>query len=297
MRVGRLPVARAGVLLKRRVSGGYWFVAPAILYFLLLSVYPMIDVIRMSLYSKTGIFSGIANFQRAVHDPLFLTALRQTIIFAGLSALFHIGIGLMLATILNQPMNRLFRTIARSVIMLPWSITPVVVAVMWRLIYHPHLSIVPTILEGLGFNISWALLASPQWALPAVTVANIWFSLPFYMLMILAAIQGISPELYEAASMDGATPFGCFRFVTLPGIRNTLVTLSIFDIVGAFIFFDLIWIMTRGGPMNSTEVLATYSYKMAFVRHDFGYASTIALLMFLVMLVISSMLLLLVRRE
>jgi multiple sugar transport system permease protein len=280
-----------------RVSGGYLFVLPGLLYLAVMSVYPMAYVFQLSLYNKADQFIGLGNFVRAFKDALFLLTVKQSLIFVVLSAGFHVGLGLMVAILLNQRMNPLFRSAMRSLIMMPWAITPVVVAVIWRLLYNPHLSIIPNILNSLGLNVQWMLLGSPTLALPAVTVANIWFSLPFYMLMLLASLQAIPGELYEAASIDGANVFQRFRFVTIPQLRNILVTLILFDFIGAFVFFDLIWVMTKGGPANRTEVMATYAYRMAFERFDFGYSAALAVLMFLIMLVCSLGLLLLMRRE
>ncbi len=279
------------------MSGGYAFVLPGVLYLGIMSLYPMLYVFQLSLYDKQDEFIGIGNFIKAFNDPLFLLSVKQSFIFVVLSAVCHVCLGLLIAVLLNQPMNRLFRNTMRSLIMMPWAITPVVVAVIWRLLYNPHLSIIPSVLESLGLNIQWMLLASPTLALPAVTVANIWFSLPFYMLMLLASLQAIPGELYEAAGIDGANIFQRFRFVTIPHLRNILITLFLFDFIGAFVFFDLIWVMTKGGPANRTEVMATYAYRQAFERFDFGYSAAVAVLMFLIMLVCSLGLLLLMRRE
>lgn len=280
-----------------RLSGAYPFVLPGVLYLAVMSLYPMIYVFQLSLYNKAEEFIGIGNFVRAFNDPLFLISVKQSFIFVVLSAVSHVSLGLLLAVLLNQPMNRLFRNTMRSLIMMPWAITPVVVAVIWRLLYNPHLSIIPSILKSLGLDVQWMLLASPTLALPAVTVANVWFSLPFYMLMLLASLQAIPEELYEASSIDGANVIQRFRFVTIPHLRNVLVTLLLFDFIGAFVFFDLIWVMTKGGPVNRTEVMATYAYRLAFERFDFGYSAAVAALMFLIMLVSSLGLLLLIRRE
>jgi len=280
-----------------RLSGAYLFILPGMLYLAVMSLYPMIYVFRLSLYDKAEEFIGLGNFVRAFNDSLFLISVKQTFIFVLLSAAAHVSLGLLLAVLLNQPMNRLFRNTMRSLIMMPWAITPVVVAVIWRLLYNPHLSIIPSILKSLGLDVKWMALASPTWALPAVTVANVWFSLPFYMLMLLASLQAIPEDMYEAASIDGANVFQRFRFVTIPHLRNILVTLFLFDFIGAFVFFDLIWVLTKGGPVNRTEVLATYAYRQAFERYDFGYSAAVAALMFLIMLVSSLGLLLLMRRE
>ncbi len=280
-----------------RLSGACLFILPGLLYLALMSVYPMLYVFKISLGDKADRFIGLGNYVRALHDPYFLLTVKQSLIFVILSATAHVTLGLLLALLLNQPMNRLFRSTMRSLIMAPWAITPVVVAVIWRLLYNPHLSIIPTILRSVGLKVEWTLLGNPSWALVAVTVANIWFSLPFYMLMMLASLQSIPDELYEAASIDGAHAVQRFRFVTIPHMRNILITLLLFDFIGAFVFFDLVWVMTKGGPANRTELMATYAYRMAFERFDFGYAGAVAVLMFFIMLMFSLGLLFLLRRE
>lgn len=277
--------------------GAYLMLLPALLFITIAATYPMLEVFRISLYKEPGQFVGLENFITALGDPIFRLTLKQTIIFVVISAIFHVGLGLLVALLLNEPMHPVFRIVMRSVIMLPWAVTPVVVGVIWRLLYNPYLSVIPATLSVFGLEVEWALLANPRWALMAVAVANIWFALPFYMLMVLASLQAIPTELYDAASIDGADVFQRFRFVTVPQLRNTLITLTIFDFIGAFVFFDLIWIMTGGGPVNSTEVLATYAYRLAFERFNFGYSAAVAVLMFLVMIVFSSALVLLMQRD
>ena len=284
------------MLLRKRLNGGYLFILPGLLYLTIMSLYPMAYVFKLSLFDKKDLFIGLGNFVRAFQDDLFLQSVQQSIIFVLLSATFHVALGLFLAILLNQKMNPIYRVVIRSLILIPWAITPVVVAVIWRLIYNPHLSIIPEILQSLGINIQWMLLANPTWALPAVALANIWFSLPFYMLMILASLQSIPGEIYEAANIDGANIFQRLRYVTIPHLRNILVTLLLFDFIGAFVFFELIWVMTKGGPANRTEVMATYAYRMAFERFDFGYASAVAVLMFMIMLICCLGLLMIMRK-
>jgi multiple sugar transport system permease protein len=285
------------MLLRKRLNGGYLFILPGLLYLTIMSLYPMAYVFKLSLFDKKDLFIGLGNFVRAFQDALFLQTVQQSIIFVLLSATFHVALGLFLAILLNQKMNPIYRVVIRSLILIPWAITPVVVAVIWRLIYNPHLSIIPEILKSLGINIQWMLLANPTWALPAVALANIWFSLPFYMLMILASLQSIPGEIYEAANIDGANIFQRLRYVTIPHLRNILVTLLLFDFIGAFVFFELIWVMTKGGPANRTEVMATYAYRMAFERFDFGYASAVAVIMFLIMLICCLGVLMIMRKE
>ena len=136
------------MLLKRRLNGGYLFILPGLLYLAIMSFYPMAYVFKLSLFDKKDLFIGLGNFVRAFHDSLFLQTVQQSIIFVVLSATFHVALGLLLALLLNQKMNRVFRGVMRSLILIPWAITPVVVAVIWRIIYNPHLSIIPEILKS-----------------------------------------------------------------------------------------------------------------------------------------------------
>lgn len=277
--------------LSGRPPQGLWFVLPAVLFFLVFSTYPTVLVILQSFTVSDFVtgrttFAGLHNFASVLSMGEFWTALGHSLAYVLLSVALHLGLGVILASLLNQRISARFRSTARTLILLPWAITPVVVAGLWRLLYHPDLSFVPAIASSLGIHISWNYLGRPDTALFAVVAANVWAFVPFYTFMLLAKLQVVPSTLYEAAAIDGANPLQTFFSITLPQLKTTLGTLAIFDIMGTLTQFDLTWVMTRGGPLNATELLSTLVYKQAFEGFQFGLASTMSVAMFVLMIVL-----------
>ena len=272
-------------------SLGYLFVGPAILFILCLSIYPMINAITISFLDKQGSFVGINNFVKAFYDPIFKESSINSIKFVVISVVMHMTLAMALALFFTQSMNYYYRLIVRTLVLMAWAVPPAIVATIWRIMYNPQLSFMKVIekLFG-GVNFEWALLAYPNTSLIGITIANIWFSLPLYMLMMMAALQTIPKEFYEAAKIDGANAIGRFLWITLPGIRNILITLATFDLIGSFVIFELSFIMTGGGPLTSSEVLPTYIYKVAFTRWDFNYGAAMSVIMFIALLTLSLLL-------
>jgi len=273
---------------------GYIFILPALSFIVLLSVYPMLVSFQMAFTDTGGSFVGIKHFVRVSRDPLFSKAFVNTLCFVSASVVMYVVLGLALAILLDQPLNRYYRVVMRTLIMVSWAMPPAVVAIIWRLVFHPQLSF----LRAFGFTGGWwSLLTRPQTSLLGVIMANVWFALPFYMLIIAAGLQTVPKTLYEAAAVDGANIVQQFFYITLPAIRHLLVTVAIFATIGCFTLFELVFLMTRGGPVNSSEVLATYIYKTAFMRFDLSGAAAMATIMFVSMLAICLFLYLLAGRE
>lgn len=272
----------------RKVS----FILPAITLLLLLTAYPLYQVILMSFYDYTDkanpIFAGIKNYTEFIVDPMFWNALGNTVVFTIVSVFFGLSIGLIFALLLNQQINTKFRAIFRSVLMFPWLTSSTVVAAIFMLLFNPF-GLVNKFLRSLGFTelSQTAWLGDENTALLAVIVANIWRGFPFMMLMLLAGLQTISNDLYEAADIDGAGFFKKLFYITIPQLKNIILTLVILEFIWNFRSFDLVFLMTGGGPMNSTEVLSTYIYHHAFRTLDFGYASATAIFMLLIMVALS----------
>ncbi|NYE04238.1 multiple sugar transport system permease protein [Bacillus niacini] len=272
----------------RKVS----FILPAITLLLLLTAYPLYQVILMSFYDYTDkanpIFAGIKNYTEFIVDPLFWNALGNTVVFTIVSVFSGLSIGLIFALLLNQQINTKFRAIFRSVLMFPWLTSSTVVAAIFMLIFNPF-GLVNKFLSSIGFTelSQTAWLGDENTALLAVIVANIWRGFPFMMLMLLAGLQTISNDLYEAAEIDGAGFFKKLFYITIPQLKNIILTLVILEFIWNFRSFDLVFLMTGGGPMNSTEVLSTYIYHHAFRTLDFGYASATAIFMLLIMVALS----------
>jgi multiple sugar transport system permease protein len=272
----------------RKVS----FILPAITLLLLLTAYPLYQVILMSFYDYTDkanpIFAGLKNYTEFIVDPMFWNALKNTVIFTTISVFSGLSIGLIFALLLNQQINTKFRAIFRSILMFPWLTSSTVVAAIFMLLFNPF-GLVNKFLSSIGLNelSQTAWLGNENTALLAVIVANIWRGFPFMMLMLLAGLQTISNDLYEAADIDGAGFFKKLFYITIPQLKNIIMTLVILEFIWNFRSFDLVFLMTGGGPMNSTEILSTYIYHHAFRTLDFGYASATAIFMLLIMVALS----------
>lgn len=285
-----------------RVSPGYWFVAPALILILLFTLYPTYKIIDMSLHSlnrRTGVstFVGFENYIRVFQDPVFFQALRHTLFFTGVGAIGHIGLGFVLALLFNANLNRRVLSISRSLILLPWVLSPTVVAIITQLWGHPLISPIARVLESVGWVGTFTPLGDTDTALLSLVIINIWQFTPFYMLMILAGLQTMDPELHMAAMVDGANTIQRIYYITWPHIRNVVLTFTLFSLVTNAAYFDLIWIATQGGPVRSTEVLATYAYRIAFASLNWNRASVVGIVLLILSLVLSVFFILQIRRE
>ena len=187
-------------------------------------------------------------------------------------------IGLAFALLLNSNrVNPTIRSLLRVLYILPWLFTAVIIAIIWRLLLDPN-GVVNSILMALhiiDFKVEW--FSSPKTALHALTFANIWAGYPLYMVSLLAGLQGIPKDLYEAAGIDGAGEFQKFRYITIPQLKPIMVSIALLDFIWTMQVFPLVWMTTGGGPMYATEVLSTYTYKLAFSSYDFSKASASAI--------------------
>jgi len=287
---------------RNRLSSGYLFVAPAVILIALLAIYPTFRVISLSLFDlnrRTGIdtYVGLENYAKLVADPMFPKVFKQTLQFSFFSSLGHIVLGFFLAILLNTGLNRKFLGACRALILLPWALSPIVVAIIAQLWAYPLISPIAKILAALGSQAEFAPLAKPSTAMWSLTMINVWQFTPFYMLMILAGLQSMDPELHDAAKVDGASVLQRIRYLTLPHVRDLILTLSLFDLVTTAAYFDLIWVTTQGGPVRSTEVLATYIYRIAFGTMDWNRASAIGMVLLVLCIGISAVVLIQMQRE
>jgi ABC-type sugar transport system permease subunit len=286
---------------KLKINAGYLFIAPAVILVALISFYPTFRVVFLSLMdfsrkSSEYTFVGLENYIQFFNNPLFLPLLKQTIAFSFWSTFGHIGFGLIIALVMNSNLNRKFVSISRALFLLPWAISPIVIAMISQIWTHPLLSPVGHLLRMFGSAIDFMPLGRPDQAMAAVSIINIWQFTPFYMLMILSALQTIDPELYEAAKVDGATGIKQLRYITMPLIRNVLLTLTMFDFVTTAAFFDLIWVTTQGGPVRSTEVFATYIYRTGFMSLDWPRAATVSVVLLVMMFIVAILITTLIRK-
>ena len=272
----------------RRKLEPYGFISPTVLLLLLLMVIPVFLVIRYSfmdnvIVNQNPLFVGLENYRNMIADERFIIAVKNTAFFTIVSVIAHLIIGLSFATLLNSELlSKTSRTIFRMIYILPWLFTVAIIAILWRMILNP-LGVLNYIIMSLGISqnqTEW--LSNESTALLAVTFINIWAGYPFYMISLLAGLQGIPKDLHEAALVDGATGFQKFWNVTLPHLKPLIISMSILDLIWTSQQFALIWMTTGGGPLSSTEMLGTYTYKLAFSQYEFSQASTSAVFLFLI---------------
>ncbi len=264
------------------------FVLPGVLLLVLVLGFPAITSLSYSIKpEKAGEVSyTLSNYTNLLKDPFFAKTFWNTAIFVFLSVASHMILGLAIAMVLNRalPAKPLFRLIA----LLPWVVPDVVVGIIWKWMYDPIYGALNDVLLKIGVistPVEW--LSNPKLALFSVILVNLWRGFPFVMLILLAGLQAIPPQLYEAAAIDGASRWQQFIHVTIPGLRKMIVVALALDIVWEVRRFGLIQAMTKGGPGILTEVLSTYTYKQYFQFFRFEYASAIAVVMTVVLLVVS----------
>jgi multiple sugar transport system permease protein len=250
--------------------------------FFLLMLYPMATVLRYSLMDgaitkRNPSFVGLQNYLTNFDNPVFWQAVGQTLYFTSMSVIFHLLIGMGFALMLNsQLINPVIRSVLRALYILPWLFTAVIIAIIWRLLLDPN-GVINSVLISLhivDFKVEW--FSSTKTALHALTFANIWAGYPLYMVTLLAGLQGIPKELYEAADIDGANGLHKFRYITIPQLMPVIVSIALLDFIWTMQVFPLVWMITGGGPIHATEVLSTYTYKQAFSSYDFSMASSSA---------------------
>lgn len=245
------------------------FVAPLIAYLAAFYLYPLYRNLDLSLRDYTvrsfvagdAPFTGWDNFQKVLDDPTFGPALRHTMVFTFVSIAFQYVIGLALAVFFNRRF-RLAPTL-RALFLIPWLLPLIVSASTWSWMFNSESGVVNYFLHFFGVDpVGW--LTSPDWALTSVIVANIWIGIPFNLVILYSGLQNIPAELYEAAALDGASPWQQFRRITFPLLRPVSAITLLLGLVYTLKVFDLIWIMTKGGPGDASSTLATWSYQLGF---------------------------------
>jgi multiple sugar transport system permease protein len=266
-------------------ENGNRFVAPAIALLSLVTVYPVLSVLYLSLHRRLLIFDiskfvGLDNYRFLLTDDRFWNAFRNTVYFTGASVSLELASGLALAVLMNRAFR--FRGLFTAIILVPWAIPTVVSARMWEWIYNTDFGILNHLL---GVKINW--LGSPFWALNAAVFMDVWKTAPFVVILLLAGLKVIPTELYQAARIDGAGAWPIFRRITLPLLMPVVLVVLIFRTLDAFRVFDAVYVLTGGGPANTTETLSIYAYKVLFQTLQFGYGSTLSMVVFLCVGVIS----------
>lgn len=269
------------------------FLAPALIVLALLLAYPVLYSIWLSLTDASlsagqldTPFSGLDNYRRLIGDKSVSAALLNTFYFTVVEVIGVVVLGLLTALLLNHPIARWSGF--RVFLLLPWAIAPVANAVLWKWIYHSNYGILNSLLLQLGLidqNVTW--LGDPFRALNMVLLVDIWKSTPFIAILFLAALQNIPKTLYRAARVDGASTFEAFRFITLPSLNTAIAIAVILQTIWSLRVFDLIFVLTKGGPADGTVVMNFLAYRVTFNFLKFGYGAALANIIFLASLLLS----------
>ena len=283
---------------------GWLFVAPALAVIALFFVGPVIAALALSLtdfdlYALADPanlrFVGLRNYVALLGDPLFWTALRNTVYFVVVGVPLSIGVSLGAALLLDSRLGR-FRGFFRTAYFAPVVTTVVAVAVIWRYLFHTRYGLVNWALGGLGIDpVDW--LGDPAWAMPTIILFAVWKNFGYNMIILLAGLQAIPQDLYEAAKIDGASPWQRFAHVTLPGLGPVLLVVAIITVSGYFQLFAEPYVMTQGGPLLSTVSVLYLMYEQGFRWWNLGVASAVAFLLFLLITAVTSGLMAFARRR
>lgn len=273
---------------KRELLLPFFLVAPALVVLLTLSIYPLLYSITVSLQQQTasGAVWSLVHFKRLASDGFFQTALVHTLIYAVVALICEFLLGLGLALLLNQQIRA--RGLFRASLLVPMMLPTVVVGVVWRLLLHPNFGAINGTLKQIGINtenLTWT--ASPRLAFLAVIAVDVWQWTPFVFLVLLAGLQAIPQEPYEAALIDGSTRWQTFRHVTLPLLKPAILIVLLLRTMDLLRVFDQVFILTEGGPGFATEMISLYIYRTAFRFFDFGYAAAMSFVLLVVTNVVS----------
>src|ERR671918_3250603 len=268
------------------------FIVPSLVFVCVFTLYPIVESFRLSFYRMILTLPwlgqkpvGWENYVDLWTDPVALQSLRTTLIFVGVTIPLELLLGLGIALVMNEAFRG--RGLLRAVVLIPWAIPTVVSSQMWRFIFNDRYGLINFIFFGGDVSRYLAPLADPHLALIAIMAAEIWKTTPFAALILLAGLQGIPDDLYEAASVDGATAWQKFWHVTLPLLRPALLLALLFRSIDALRVFDLVFVMTQGGPADATKVLQFYGYKKSFAEGMVGYGSAIAVTVFIISFILA----------
>jgi multiple sugar transport system permease protein len=277
----------------RRALVPYGYLTPTMGLLVVLMVIPIVMVIGYSLMDnvimkKNPQFVGFKHYSDILTSETFWSAVTNTGFFTGVSVIAHLFIGLAFAMMLNTGLiGTRTKAIFRTIYVLPWLFTVAIIAVLWRLLLEPNgvVNFLLTASNLTGTEVEW--LSSPETALFAVTFINIWAGYPFYMTSLLAGLQGIPADYYEAAQVDGANAWQRFTAITLPQLKPIIISMALLDFIWTTQQFALIWMTTGGGPLGTTEMLSTFTYKLAFSKYQFGTASASAVIVLVISMVLA----------
>jgi len=269
---------------------GIFMLAPAVIVLIVLTLCPIVYLVLMAIsdisFTNEGIVTNITwleNVKKLLGDKNFLTSLYRTLIFIVGSVFLEMVIGTALALLVRE-----ITGVVRTILMLPMMVAPVAVGATWRLMYNPQFGLLNNILRGLGFSpLNW--LADKNLAMISIIITDVWQWTPFVYLIVLAGLESLPEEPFDAAKVDGASELQTLRYVTLPLLRPTLLVALLFRTIDAFKAFDKFMVLTSGGPGDTTEVVSLYIYKRSFVFGEYGYGALLALVVVVVMVIFNQL--------
>ena len=266
----------------------YILIAPVVIYILCVMVFPFGWALYVSFTDKLigveGTWIGFGNYIELLKDPIFLMSIVRTFIFTGGSVILKLIFGIAMAVVLNEKLR--CRNLFRSVLLLPWTLPTVVVVLVWQWMFSDVGGVLNAILQMIGVSKPVLWLARPGMAMFSVILVNVWKGTPFIAISVLAGLQNISPEYYEAASIDGASVVQKFIKITLPLLRDVIFLAALMTTIWTLNNFEVIWLLTKGGPSNATNVAAVYSYITAFRNNNLSKAISISVLFLPIMILL-----------
>jgi multiple sugar transport system permease protein len=256
-----------------------WFTLPAAAFLILFLAYPLGLGVWLSFtdarIGRSGVFVGLENYEWLWDDSTFWLSVFNTLLYTTVASTIKFGVGLYLALLLNE--NLPFKAILRALVLVPFIVPTVLSAIAFWWLFDPQFSIISWSLKKMGLITANIDFLGDIWnARWSVIFANIWRGVPFVAITLLAGLQTVSPSLYEAATIDGATPWQRFRFITYPLLTPIIAVVMTFSVLFTFTDFQLIWVMTRGGPVNATHLMATLSYQRAILGGQLGEGAAIS---------------------
>jgi len=286
-RAGRTVPTRSRAARRRDLPFALLFILPAVAGFAIFYAYPTFRGVYLSFTDfhvlTPPTWTGLANFRELVHDGVFWHSLWVTVYFVLLSVAFGTLVSLVTAVVLHRVTRS---TVLRGVILLPFLISNVIAALVWQWMLDPELGIVDIALKHLtGHSIMF--FGSGGWAIPSLAAISVWKWMGYYALLIFAGLQTIPPTIYEAGRVDGAGEVQMFRRLTVPLLRPILAMVVVLTVINAFQVFDIVQVTTEGGPANASNVLQMYIYRKAFRQFDFGYAATMSLALFALLIAVT----------
>ena len=285
---------------KSEALTGYFLISPAVFLMLVLLAYPFVLAVWISLTDRVlgepGKFIGLGNFLKLLQDSLFLQTVWNSFVYTISTVFLKMVLGVILALLLNQEIP--CRNLVRGLILMPWIVPTSLSVLTWLWMFDSLFSVVNYILLGVGLiskKVPW--LGDPFWAMVSVIIVNTWRGLPFFAVSFLAGLMTIPRELYEAAEVEGALRFRQFWHITLPLLQPVIAVVVLFSTIWTFADFQIVYILTHGGPINATQIFATMAYDVALVAGRIGEGSAISLFLFPALLVVIILMLKYLRRE